>query len=149
MNEGNVVRQVFRAIEERDRERLFSLLDPEVELCDSPSLPYGGTFRGRDALRERLERAPHDTWLGSWGPLQPTEADRRMDPRIVAANGHEVVVLYRQRAVDPSGERLDAPVLGLYEVRDGRLARAQMFYFDTVAVAGFLARANERLAQAT
>jgi len=60
----------------------------------------------------------------------------------VAADGDEVVVLYRQRAVGAGGERLDAPVLGLYRVCDGKLARAQMFFFDTAAVASFLARAR-------
>jgi hypothetical protein len=32
-------------------------------------------------------------------------------------------------------------VLGLYEVRGGSFAWAQMFYFDTTAVLRFLARA--------
>ena len=41
-----------------------------------------------------------------------------------------------------NGERLDAPVLGLYEVRDGRFARAEMFHFDTAAIVGFLERAR-------
>jgi hypothetical protein len=47
-----------------------------------------------------------------------------MDPRVVAANDEEVVVLWRQRGVSPIGERLDQPVLGLYQVRDGKFARA-------------------------
>ena len=68
-----------------------------------------------------------------------------MDPRVVAANATEVVVLYRQRALDPAGERPDAPVLGLHEVRDGKFARAQMFHFDTVAVLDFLTCAQRRL----
>jgi len=33
---------------------------------------------------------------------------------------------------------LDCEVLGLYEVRDGLLYRAQMFYFDGAAVRKFL-----------
>jgi len=33
-------------------------------------------------------------------------------------------------------------VLGLYHVRGGKLARAQMFYFDTAAVVRFLAQAT-------
>jgi len=33
-------------------------------------------------------------------------------------------------------------VLALYLLRDGKLARAQMFYFDSAEIAGFLARAN-------
>lgn len=66
-----------------------------------------------------------------------------MDPRVVAANHEtgEVVVLWRQRGCSPAGERFDGPVLGLYKIRGGRLARAQMFYFDTVALTDFLANA--------
>jgi ketosteroid isomerase-like protein len=57
-----------------------------------------------------------------------------------------VVVVWRQRGISPSGDRLDSPVLALYEIRDGKLARAQMFYFDTPAVVEFLERASDRAA---
>ena len=67
-----------------------------------------------------------------------------MDPRVVAANENEVVVLWRQRGVSPLGDRFDGKVLGLYRIRDGKLARAQMFYFDTAAVASFLAKAKAK-----
>jgi hypothetical protein len=33
-------------------------------------------------------------------------------------------------------------VLGLYEVRDGMFARAQMFHFDTASVVRFLRQAG-------
>jgi ketosteroid isomerase-like protein len=138
----DVVLAAFRAVEERDREGLFALYHPEVEFVEAPSLPYGGTFRGREQIQNQSERAPDRTWLGTWGPLQPTEAERSMDPRPIAAGGDEVVVLYRMRAVAPNGERFDAPVLGLYEVRDGKFARAQMFHFDTAAVVAFLTQAR-------
>ena len=65
-----------------------------------------------------------------------------MDPRVVAASEEEVVVLWRQRAVSPAGDRIDTPVLALYQLRDGKLARAQMFYFDTAVVLNFLAKVN-------
>ncbi len=135
-----VVLAAFRAVETRDREALYALYHPEVEFHEAPSLPYGGAYRGRDALRQRGEFT--ETWSSTWDPLQPTEAERSMDPRVVAASGDEVVVLWRQRAVAPTGERFDAPVLGLYEVRDGKFARAQMFHFDTAAVVRFLAIAQ-------
>jgi len=67
-----------------------------------------------------------------------------MDPRVVVANEAEVVVLWRQRGLSPAGERFDGEVLGLYQVREGKLLRAQMFYFDTVAVANFLGKAMDR-----
>jgi ketosteroid isomerase-like protein len=68
-----------------------------------------------------------------------------MDPRVVAANEDEVVVLWRQRGLSPAGERFDGEVLGLYQIREGKLARAQMFYFDTLAVASFLDKAIKQL----
>ena len=140
---ADLVLEAFGAVERRDAEGLLSLYHPEIEFVDAPSLPYGGTFRGLEEIRHQLERDPKKTWLGTWGPLQPTETERKMDPRVIAANGNEVVVLYTQRALAPSGERFDAPVLGLYEVRDGMFARAQMFHFDTAAVVAFLARAGD------
>jgi ketosteroid isomerase-like protein len=131
-----IVLEAFRAVEQRDEQRLQELYDPEVEFHWAPSLSYGGSSRG--GVRER----PGPSWSEVWEPLQPTDAERRMDPRVVAATEREVVVLYRQRGVSPSGQRFDGEVLGLYEVRDGKFARAQMFYFDAVAVQRFLATAE-------
>ena len=125
----DLVLEVFHAIEHRNRARVLSLCQPDVEFLWPPSLPYGG---GRG-----------DTWAQTWLPLQPTWAEQRMDPRVVAASEHEVVVLWQQRGARGAGERLDTSVLGLYEMRDEKLARAQMFYFDPVAVADFLARASQ------
>jgi ketosteroid isomerase-like protein len=141
---AEVVLAVFEAVESRDREKLFELYHEDVEFHEARSLPYGGSKRGKEVLRRQLETAPGETWLGTWGPLQPTDEERRMDPRVVASNGEEVVVSYRQRAVGPDGERFDKPVLGIYEVRDGKFARAQMFHFDTAAIVDFLGRVASR-----
>jgi ketosteroid isomerase-like protein len=135
----DVVLRAFRAVEQRDPDALYALYHPEVEFHEAPSLPYGGAFRGEDVERDR--QGGEGTWSGTWNPVQPTAAERAMDPRVVAAEGDEVVVLYRQRAVDRAGRRFDRPVLGLYEVRDGKLARAQMFHFDTAAILEFLSAA--------
>jgi ketosteroid isomerase-like protein len=141
MSNAEVVLAVIRAVEERDADALFELYHDDVELHDAPSLPYSYTARGKAAMRDQFETAPETTWLGTWGPVQPTEAERRMDPRVVAADGDEVTVLYTTRAVAPDGERFESPVLGLYEVRDGKFARAQMFHYDTAAILAFLERA--------
>jgi uncharacterized protein len=127
-----VVLQVFRAVEQRDAHEVISLYHPEVEFYDAPSLPYGGRQMGLEAAIGNASR-----WAETWDPLQ-TEAERKMDPRVVAANDEEVVVLYRQRAVDPAGRHFDNPALGLYRVRDAKLERAQMFHFDTAAILSFL-----------
>lgn len=139
---AEVVLAVFRAVEQRDREGLFALYHDDVEFHEAPSLPYGGRLRGKAVLWEQLQTTPEKTWLGTWGPVQPTDAERRMDPRVVATSGEEVTVLYTQRALSPDGERFESPVIGLYEVRDGKFARAQMFHYDTAGILAFLDRAG-------
>jgi uncharacterized protein len=133
---AEIVLRAFRAVEQRDYDALIALYHPEVEFHEARSLPYGGMSQGKEAVAADLG------WLETWGPLQPTEGERRMDPQIISDDGRRVVALYRQRAVDRSGRRIDLPVVGLYEVRDGKFARAQMFHFDTVAILEFLATAN-------
>jgi len=125
-----VMLDIFGAIERR----FLELVHPDCEMSWPPSLPYGGTARGLQ------QEGP--TWSATWSPLQPTEAERKMEPRVVAASEDEVVVLWRQRGVTPAGDRWDGEVLGLYHVRGGKLARAQMFYFDTTALVSFLAKAK-------
>ena len=125
-----VMRDIFSAIERRDERQFLALVHPDVEMHWPSSLPYGGTSRGLQ----------QETWSDTWSPLQPTEAERRMEPRVVAASEEEVVVLWRQRGVTPAGDRFDGEVLGLYHVRGGKLTRAQMFYFDTAALVSFLAK---------
>lgn len=137
-----LVLQVFSAIEQRDPQHsdprpLLDLCAPEIEFHWPASLPYGGT-------RRAFTRSG-PSWEQVWGPLQPTEVERRMDPRAVASSEDEVVVLWRQRGVSRAGDRFDGEVLGLYRIREGKLARAQMFYFDTVALVNFLGRANGTL----
>lgn len=128
---------IFDAIEHRDPQRPhvqreLALFHPDVEFHWPPSLPYGGTLRGL--------QIEGPTWSGTWNSLQPNASERRMDPRVVAASDAEVVVLWRQRGKNTAGDRIDTPVLGLYQLRDGRLSRAQMFYFDTAAVLSFLGK---------
>jgi ketosteroid isomerase-like protein len=139
---AEVILEVFKAIEQRDPQRFTELVDPDFEIHWPPSLPYGGTYRDLEATA----RQDRPTWAGTWNRLQPTVAERRMDPRIVAASDEEVVVLWRQRGLSPDGVRFDGPVLGLYRVSHGRLARAQMFYFDTAALAAFLGEAERQKA---
>ena|SRR5438128_2587144 len=125
-----LVLSVFSAVENRNDQRFAELLHPDFEIRWPPSLPYGA--------------GKTKTWSDTWHSLQPTDAERRMDPRVVAASENEVVVLWRQRGLSPSGDRFDGEVLGLYEVREGKLRSAQMFYFDTLAVADFLRKATRQ-----
>jgi uncharacterized protein len=128
----DLVLACFAAVERRDEEQQRELFHPDVEFHWPPSLPYGRAVPESDGSRR-------PSFEEIWDPLQPTEAERGLDPRVVAAEGDEVVVLWRQRGISSTGTRFECPVLGLYEVRQDKLVRAQMFYFDTTATADFLA----------
>jgi ketosteroid isomerase-like protein len=105
-----VVLMAFDAVERLDDLQFYALIDPEFKIYWPPSLPYGGETAGPDPRRP--------SWGKIWAPLQPTEAERKMDPRVVAANEDEVVVHWRQRGITPGGDRFDGEVLGLYRVRN-------------------------------
>src|SRR5215469_1657533 len=74
---------IFRAIEERDGSKTSELFQRDFEIHWPSSLPYGGTSRG-------LEPRPHG-WSATWEPLQPTDAERKMDASVIAAHGDDVV----------------------------------------------------------
>lgn len=128
-----VMLEVFQAIEHRNQRRMFDLVHTDAEFLWPPSLPYADARRPKPG---------GPGWGTTWIPLQPDEDDRRLEPRVVAANGDEVVIHWQQKGVSRTGERINTPVLGLYRLRDGKLARAQMFYFDPAAVVAFLSGAN-------
>jgi ketosteroid isomerase-like protein len=128
-----LILDMFKAIETRDLDRILEIYHDDVEFFWPPSLPiYGGTYQGRAVLDNNL------AFAALWDPLQPTKAERRLDPRIIASNESDVVVLYHQRGVDAAGRACDSEVLGLYTVDGGKVRRLQMFYFDPQQVSEFL-----------
>ncbi len=125
-NNVQTMLELFKAVEQHDDDKERQMEQPDVKFHWPPSL-YG--------------KEAGFTWSETWLLLQPTPVERRMEPRVVAANSDEVVVLFHQRGLSRTGDRFDGEVLGLYKFREGKLARAQMFYFDTAAVSKFLAKA--------
>ena len=136
MSAVDVVLQVFRSVEERNPQLAIEVYHDDLEFHWPRPLPYAGSSYG---LTASLERRPG--WAETWDPFQG-QSGRGLDARVVASSGDEVVVLWHQRGRDRAGRQLDTPVLGLYQVRDGKLTRAQMFYFDPLAAAEFLAEAR-------
>jgi len=127
-----IVLEAFAAVDTRDDERLKRVSHPDASFMWPESLQpsHFRTAQGK----------PATSWEEVWAPFQPLPEfiTRKMNPQIVGSNGGLVTVLWHQRGVNRRGERLDCEVLGLYEVRDGLLYSAQMFYFDSAAVRKFL-----------
>jgi ketosteroid isomerase-like protein len=118
MSAVDVVLQVFRSVEERNPRLAAEVYHDDLEFHWPRPLPYAGSSYG---LKASLERRPG--WAETWNPFQ-SEAERGLGARVVASSEDEVVVLWHQRGRDRAGRWLATPVLGLYQVRDGKLARA-------------------------
>ena len=136
LTDEQVVIAAIAAVEHRDRDALDALYHPDVEFSWPPGLPYSGRHSGAAVADMSLHYAT--TWI----PLQPTAEERRMDPVIVASSDGTVVAEYQVRGVNFHGNRFETPTLARYTVRDGRLASAEMYYFDLTGLQRFLSGAN-------
>lgn len=138
MSQENVetIRGLFRGVEERDLEAYLAVGPPEVVIREPDSLPYGGEYRGLDGLRRHAAG-----WMRTWAALQPGN-ERKLGATFIDAGDH-VVARWRLKARAPDGdETLDMQMVGVYELSDGKLVGAQMFYSDTAAVLRFLESAG-------
>ena len=134
---ASTVLEVLRVIEERQLDRLPALFHPEIEFHWPPGLPYSGDFKG-PTVAQMNER-----FAATWMPLQPTEETRQMNPRVLATHAAgRVIVHYIWKGLDAQGRRFATETLADYQVRDGQLARAQMFYYDLPGMIAFLGRAR-------
>ncbi len=127
------VRRLFRAVEERDLAGVLEVYDPEIVIHEANSLPYGGDHHGHDGAKRHAYG-----YLRAWNDLQSPQ-EKKLDATFVDAGDH-VVVHFRQRAHAVEGKNIDLPVVGVYEVRGGRVVESRMFNFDTVEISDFLER---------
>src|SRR5215217_1269064 len=107
------------------------------------SPPDVGSSIGPISLHNAIEglRQHAAGWMRTWAPLQPEE-ERKLDAAFIDAGDHVIARWrLRARAADGSGT-LNMPMVGIYELRDGKLVGAQMFYSDTAAVLRFLENAG-------
>jgi uncharacterized protein len=135
----DVVRRLFRAVEKRDLATVLDSYHEDIEINESGSLPYGGVYHGHDGVRRHAEQ-----FMNAWGEYQG-EDEVKLDATFTETDDGRVVALFRHRAFDPErGERLDTPEIGVYEVREGKVARSQMFHFDPLPLDGFLNARSSR-----
>jgi uncharacterized protein len=134
----DVVRRLFTAVEERDFDGLLSCYSEDVEINEAAVLPWGGVWRGPDGVADHAAE-----FMRTWGALQgPHES--QLEARFFSDGAGTVCAVFRHRGVDPvSGARFDAPEVGVYQVRDGRVAKSQMFHADSAAVVTFLSKARQ------
>lgn len=115
------IRAAYAAYDLNDRASILDLFDPEIEIRQTPLLPWGGRFRGLEEAAEFYRRlAQH--------------VDSRVEPQQVFEAGDTVVVTGRVRGTArATGSEFDIPVVHLWTFRDGRVVGFQP-HVDTPAM---------------
>ena len=103
---------------------LSEFFDPEIEWHDAPSLPGAAVYRGHDALRRHIE-----DYLDAW-------ADSSVEIQEVRSVGDRVLTRGRYVGVGrQSGISLeDNVVMGVYDLRRGRVLRVRQFVGEAEAL---------------
>jgi ketosteroid isomerase-like protein len=115
-----VMERFYAAVVQLDEAALRELVHEDAELHQPPNLPYGGVYRG---VAEMLE-----LWRTVVIPL--ADVRTAFVDSMVIEGGHAVAIAGANMA------RSGAPSLACedYLVRDGKIARIRMFWFDPTPV---------------
>jgi ketosteroid isomerase-like protein len=117
MSRANIelIQQLYGAFARRDVPVIFSFLAPEVEVAQTPELPWGGAFKGRDEFGQ---------FFG--GLTRHIESNLEFDHFLDA--GDHVVAIGRTRGkVNANGQLFDMPAVHVWQLRDGQVVRFQPY----------------------
>lgn len=118
------VRSIYALARAGDWDGVEQLLSPDLVIHEPPSLPFGGEWRGRDALR-RLFAAV----MGLWdAPSVETET-------IVGDDAHVVALLRFTMTSKATGRTFSQPVAEVSRLAGGLVTNMRIHYFDSAEVA--------------
>jgi uncharacterized protein len=114
VSESNVelVRGVYDAFARGEVDEVFAAMEPDIEWDESEGMPYGGTYRGREAILENV-----------FGPIladvegftaEPDEILELDDTRVIARGRH---------GGRGAGGPVDARFIHIWTVTDGKVTR--------------------------
>jgi ketosteroid isomerase-like protein len=112
----SVVQEMYEAVNTRDWDTGFGLLTEDLEWHEPAQAFHTGTHRGFDEIRQRLE---DQLEVFDELTIEPLEFHER---------GELIAVPVRQRARgEGSGVEVEIRIGHLWAVRDGRIARLDVF----------------------
>jgi ketosteroid isomerase-like protein len=117
-----VVAAAFAAYQNGDEKRFYELASPEILVTQFPDQLDVRDFRGHDGLRQAM-----DEWVGTWD-------DWTIEMLGASEEGELVFATAIQRGRGKgSGVPMESLVVFVFTVRDGVVARWQMFHDEEEA----------------
>lgn len=107
-----------------DWDGVEALLSPDLVIHEPASLPFGGDWTGRDALRRLFARV-----MGTWN-------DPRVEVETIVGDDRYVVALLRFTMTSKvTGRTFTQPVAEVSVIEAGLIREMRIHYFDTTEVA--------------
>lgn len=115
--------QLYKDARVANWEAVAAVMADDLVIHEPPALPYGGEWRGRNALHELFS-----TVMTCWD-----------DPVIVqdslTSDGKTVVAMVRLTITSRrNGERVTHRIAEVSKVENGRVTEMRIYYFDTAQV---------------
>ena len=126
MSEQNVefVKSIYGAFAQGDVPAVLGAFADDIEWFEAEGLPYGGLYHGREAVAQNV-----------FGPITEDVEGFAITPEELIGSGSTVAAVVRYTGTGKAtGKDLDVPVVHVWDIRDGKLARFRQF-IDTVKFA--------------
>ncbi len=126
MGEENIefVKGLYAAFARGDVPAVLDGFADDIEWHEAGGLPYGGEYRGGEAVMENV-----------FGPIGTDLEGFAVTPEEFVGSGDTVAAVVRYTGTGKvSGKTLDVPAVHVLDVRDGKVTRFRQF-IDTVKFA--------------
>ena len=126
MSEQNVefVKDTYEAFGRGDVPAVLGAFAEDIEWFEAEGMPYGGLHRGREAVAQNVFR-----------PITEDVEGFAVTPEQLIGSGETVAAVVRYTGTGKAtGKALDGPVVHVWDIRGGELARFRQF-IDTVKFA--------------
>jgi ketosteroid isomerase-like protein len=110
-----LVQTVYAAFQQRDLSALSRLIAPEIEISQSPELPWGGRYQGLGGLTQFFASL-----------VQHIDSNVELD-QLIDAGEHVVAVGRTSGTVLKNKAPFDVPVVHVWGIRDGLVVSFQPY----------------------
>ena len=124
MSSEAVARQLWAAWEQGDAAAMFELIHPEIVSTQFPEQVDVSDYHGHEGVGQVMEG-----WIGTWDDWKIELLDVR------EIGDSALLSLHQSGRGKTSGAAMDGDVWFVWGVRDGKVARWQMFSSEAEAVA--------------
>jgi ketosteroid isomerase-like protein len=123
MNNLEIIKTLYQAFARGDLDRVFELLDPQVEWIESDSIPYGGKFIGIEAVKVGV----FQKIVAEWSNFQVSVEE------FIDAGDKIITLGYDSGTYKATGKSMRAPTASIWTLQNGRVI-SFVQYIDTLKV---------------